>query len=136
MSVTEALLLDPQQRLLLESVHEAIQAAETSGTTTVGGSFNLTASSMPGHQSLSAEPSKIKGTTGVYVGVASSDHGALVATYTTLGFPGTSGRSGAPGPYHATANALSVIAGRVSFVFGLQGESSISHDVRHSNVNQ
>ena len=52
----------------------------------------------------------------MYVGVASSDHGSLVARY-------SSGNSGGGGgsAYLASANALSVVAGRVSFVFGLTG---------------
>jgi hypothetical protein len=45
----------------------------------------------------------------VFVGVASSDYGGLVKAHTR------------PGAFHATANAASVAAGRVSFAFGLLG---------------
>ncbi len=44
------------------------------------------------------------------MGCASSDYAGVVSKH-----------SGAPGPYHATSNALSVIAGRAAFVFGLTG---------------
>lgn len=94
-SEPEALLLDPQQRLTLEAVHEALSAS----------------SSVPA--AAAAAPAA---TMGVYVGVASSDHGAVVARHATSGSP-----QSAAGPYHASANALSVVAGRVSFVFGLTG---------------
>ena len=50
------------------------------------------------------------GSVGVYVGIASSDYGGLVDRY-----------SQAPGAYHATANAVSVAPGRVSFTLGLTG---------------
>lgn len=52
---------------------------------------------------------------GVYVGVASSDYGSLVKSHTTAG------------AYHATANALSVAAGRVAFAFGLSGAHGHAH---------
>ncbi len=48
---------------------------------------------------------------GVYAAVASSDYGALVKAHMPQA-----------GAYHATANALSVVAGRLSFSFGLQGK--------------
>lgn len=93
----EAVLLDPQQRLLLEVIHEAMCSATPSPPAT-----NVTLAKPPMGTRCS-----------VYVGVASSDYGSVVAAY-----------RGAPGPYHATANALSVVAGRVSYVFGLTGEQN------------
>ena len=98
-SEPEALLLDPQQRLTLEAVHEALGAASSSAPA-----------------SPAATPAAAG--VGVYVGVASSDHGAVVARHASSG-----SSQSAAGPYHASANALSVVAGRVSFVFGLTGEN-------------
>ena len=92
----EALLLDPQQRLVLETVYEALHLGGTSKCP--GGSL-----------SVAPEPP-----VGVYIGAASSDYGSIVAR-------NHQPPSSAPGPYHASANALSVLAGRVSFVFGFTG---------------
>jgi acyl transferase domain-containing protein len=89
-SPAEALLIDPQQRLIAEVVHEA-----------------LAMSPLP---PLGASAPPPLNATGVYVGVASSDYGSLVASY--------SGRAGA---FHATSNAISVVAGRLSFMFGMIG---------------
>jgi hypothetical protein len=47
-----------------------------------------------------------------FVGVASSDYGALVQRHTP-----------SAGPLHATSNALSVASGRLAYVFGMQGKA-------------
>lgn len=48
---------------------------------------------------------------GIYVGAASSDYGSLVQQHVTKGV------------FHATANALSVISGRISYSLGFMGPS-------------
>lgn len=92
-SGSEAVLLDPQQRLLLEGLHEALAAA---GGAALGDGLGGGGS----------------GSVGTYLGVASSDYGSLVKAH---------GQQ-RPGAFHATANALSVTAGRLAFTFGLTGK--------------
>ena len=82
---TEAALMDPQQRLVLECVGEAVL-----------------------RYAPVAVPMAARG---VYVGMASSDYGALVH------------RHADKGAFHATSNALSVACGRVSYTFGMRGPS-------------
>jgi acyl transferase domain-containing protein len=92
MSMAEAVLVDPQQRLLLEAAAEVL----------------LTASA--GSSSSGLQQQGFAGSsTGVYLGIASSDYGSLVRSFTPAG------------AYHATANALSVAAGRLSYTFALSG---------------
>ena len=90
------MLLDPQQRIIAEVVAEALATS-------------------PWQQHLLPPPAPLPlNATGVYMGVASSDYGSLVASY--------GGRSGA---FHATSNAISVVAGRLSFMFGMTGMCAI-----------
>ena len=97
-SQAEAALMDPQQRLLMEGLHEALVGSASS----------------PGGSS-SSNGARGRGM-GVYVGVAASDYGSLVKAHgTAAGQPGG-------GAFHATANALSVTAGRLAYTFGLTGE--------------
>ncbi len=83
----EAATMDPQQRLLLETAWEALESAGLA-------------------------PEKLQGTsTGVFVGITTSDYGQLMR----LGSPESSD------VYSATGVALNAAAGRLSFVLGLQG---------------
>jgi acyl transferase domain-containing protein len=91
-SAPEAALMDPQQRLLLEAAAELLSPPPLAAD----------ASSSPALSSA----------LGVYVGIASSDYVSLVKAATS---------AGAPGAFHATANAPSVASGRLAFAFGLQG---------------
>lgn len=93
-SAAEAVLLDPQQRLLMEA---AVQLLASRGH---GSSADSTQPQQQRQRRL-----------GAYVGVASSDHGSLVKAFTP------------PGAFHATSNAVSVAAGRLSYTFGLSGPS-------------
>jgi len=86
---TEASLMDPQQRLVLECVGEAL----------VGLAPNTSTAS-----AVAPVASR-----GVYVGLASSDYGAMVHRYVDKG------------AFHATSNAVSVACGRVSYTFGMRG---------------
>jgi 3-oxoacyl-(acyl-carrier-protein) synthase/acyl carrier protein len=84
---TEAALMDPQQRLVLECVGEALLSFASTTT-------------------AAAAPMASRG---VYVGLASSDYGAMVHRYVEKG------------AFHATSNAVSVACGRVSYTFGMRG---------------
>ena len=87
-SVREAATMDPQQRLVLEVGWQALEDS--------------------GHA-----PGALAGTsTGVFVGLTTSDYGQLI-------------HDGAcpPDVYIATGNAHNATAGRLSFVLGLQGPS-------------
>jgi acyl transferase domain-containing protein len=83
----EALLMDPQQRLLMETTAEVLLTSASSAQSSSSCSSNI----------------------GVFIGIASSDYGSLVRSFTR------------PGALHATSNAVSVAAGRLSFSFGLTG---------------
>ncbi|MGY4996982.1 SDR family NAD(P)-dependent oxidoreductase [Streptomyces sp. 900105245] len=87
-SPTEARLMDPQHRLFLETVWRTFEDA--------------------GYR-----PEDLAGTsTGVFVGVATSDYGELIA------------RSGAPNEAHmATGVARSLVANRISHLLDLRGPS-------------
>jgi NADPH:quinone reductase-like Zn-dependent oxidoreductase/3-oxoacyl-(acyl-carrier-protein) synthase/acyl carrier protein len=86
---TEASLMDPQQRLVLECVGEALLSFDPNTTTT-----------------SAVVPMASRG---VYVGLASSDYGAMVHRFVDKG------------AFHATSNAVSVACGRVSYTFGMRG---------------
>lgn len=87
LSGVEAAVMDPQQRLLLQSFAEAVLGRSATGVEL--------------HSAAQ----------GVYVGIASSEHGSLVQQH--------SGK----GPYHATGSAVSVASGRLSYTFGMSGPS-------------
>ena len=86
-SPREAQTLDPQQRLLLETTLESMESAGLAPDTLVGSS------------------------TGVFVGITTSDYGTLVRA-------GGVERSDV---YSATGSALNAAAGRLAFTFGFQG---------------
>ena len=88
-SPREALTMDPQQRLLLETAWEALETAGIAADGLVGSS------------------------TGVFVGVTTSDYGRLLRA----------GGVENSDIYSATGSALNAAAGRVSFTFGFQGPS-------------
>lgn len=67
----------------------------------------LQAASVNNSSSLQAFSNRL----GAYMGVASSDYGTLVKEFTQAG------------AFHATSNAISVAAGRLSYTFGLAGPS-------------
>jgi acyl transferase domain-containing protein len=92
--------MDPQQRLLLEcTAHLLCNGAPRGSASTTNSSSHPSSSISPAARQV-----------GAYIGVASSDYGSLVAQHTR-----------SPGPLHATSNALSVVSGRLAYVFGLQG---------------
>ena len=94
----EALLLDPQQRSLIEGVLEAKQTAAAVTPPTEPSS-----SSSSNHNRVS-----------VYVGVGSQDFmGHVLANCYH-----------AVNPYMITGNMTSVVCGRVSFLFGLDGPAA------------
>jgi acyl carrier protein len=93
-SAPEAALMDPQQRLLLEAAAEVLLSA--------GGGLAGAGGAAPGAAAGAA--------LGAYVGIASSDYGSVVKQHLPR-----------PGGFHATANAPSVAAGRLAFVFALPG---------------
>ena len=88
-SAREAEGMDPQQRLLLEVAWEALENS------------NIPPSSL------------IDSSTGVFVGVTSSDYGLLQAT----------SNQDEVNPYFNTGTPLNACAGRISYVLGLQGPS-------------
>ncbi len=89
-SPREARAMDPQQRLLLEVAWEALERAGIAPDRLAGSS------------------------TGVYVGISSSDYGGRLMY----------GASPASlDPYAITGNAFSVAAGRLSYLLGLEGPS-------------
>jgi len=86
-SPAEARSLDPQQRLLLELTWEALEDA--------GRPFD-----------------RLEGTrTGIYVGIATSDYGQLLARRPLTEFD----------PYLATGCAMNTAAGRLAYVLGARG---------------
>ena len=107
MSPAEAAAADPQQRLLLESAADLLNGG--------GGR---------GHpSSASSSASSLRRPVAVIVGVSYTDAALLAADR-----DGHAGRvapadpaASDPAPHAAAAGALSVVAGRVSFAFGLAG---------------
>lgn len=97
-SSPEASLMDPQQRLLLEATHQvlATTALQPSSTSLVSAAKLAHGSSV-----------------GVFVGVSSSDYNKLGLKY----------GGGAVSAFTSTGASLSVMSGRVSFIFGLRGPS-------------
>lgn len=89
-SAREAEGMDPQQRLLLEVTWESLENA------------GIPPSSL------------IESSTGVFVGVTSSDYGLLQAS---------PDRQNESNPYFNTGTPLNACAGRISYVLGLQGPS-------------
>ena len=83
----EAESMDPQQRLLLEVAWEALENAGIATTHLRGSS------------------------TGVFVGITTSDYARLTIANVSTGLD----------VYSATGGALNVAAGRLSYVFGLNG---------------
>lgn len=104
-SAGEGMLMDPQQRLLLEVSYEVLTAASNRAAASPPPS-TLSPSQAAASSIWSSSHASSRG---VYVGIASSDYGALVATHS------------ATGAYHATANAVSVAAGRLSYSLALTG---------------
>jgi len=89
MAPREAVALDPQQRLLLEVAREALEDAGYA-------------------------PDSLGGTsTGVFVGIASSDHATILQAQPPQRVDA----------YFASGMAHSMASGRLSYVFGLQGPS-------------
>ncbi len=90
LGVREAVRMDPQHRLLLEAAWEALEDAGQA----------------PGSLSGSS--------TGVFVGISTSDYAQMALT---------SLAGGAIDAYASTSAAFSVAAGRISYLLGLQGPS-------------
>eukprot|EP00887_Chlorella_sp_A99_P003341 scaffold26.g3341.t1 len=88
----EAEVMDPQQRLVLELAWELVHGCDHN--------------SAPGKCSSTTYGSS----TGVYVGVQHMEYAGLAAPFLRT-----------MSPYSATASALSVAAGRLSFTFGFKG---------------
>lgn len=94
LSEKEAVMVDPQQRMLLEAAFDMMSAAGPG-----------TAQQPQQHPGL--KPAE----TGVFVGISTPDYADLKKLHTPIGV------------YSATGSALSVAAGRLSFMFGLKGPS-------------
>jgi acyl transferase domain-containing protein len=86
-SPREAATMDPQQRLLLETAYEALESAGLATDRLAGSS------------------------TGVFVGITTSDYGQLLRQ----------GGAEHSDVYSATGSALNAAAGRIAFTFGFQG---------------
>jgi acyl transferase domain-containing protein/SAM-dependent methyltransferase/acyl carrier protein len=86
-SPREATTMDPQQRLLLETAYEALESAAI------------------------APDRLVRSSTGVFIGITTSDYGQLMRT----------GGPASADVYSATGSALNAAAGRLSFTFGLHG---------------
>ena len=107
LSSAEVALIDPQQRLLLECIAEAMVAHRLTASSTQPAAEALrsfSAAASRGDQAAGAS-------TGVFVGIASSDYGALLQRHTVAG------------GLHATGCSPSLASGRLSFAFGFGGPS-------------
>jgi acyl transferase domain-containing protein len=94
-SAPEAAMMDPQQRLLMQLTAEALRTRSSSSSS-----------------ALSQGMQVATGTAGVFIGVSSMDYNKVVLRST-----------GGVTPYSATGASLSVIAGRLSYSFGMAGPS-------------
>jgi acyl carrier protein/3-oxoacyl-(acyl-carrier-protein) synthase len=92
---TEARCMDPQHRMVLTCSASALQSYS---------------SQLPVPTTSKDAASRV----GVFVGISTTDYSKLV---TLVGVP--------PNAYSATGGASSVVAGRVSYLFGLQGPSLV-----------
>jgi len=107
LSSAEAALIDPQQRLLLECVAEAQPAHDLTARST-----RLAIEALSGFPAAARQDGWAgRVSTGVFVGLASSDYGGLLLRHTVAG------------GFHATACAPSLASGRLSFAFGFGGPS-------------
>ena len=107
LSSAEATLIDPQQRLLLECVAEA-QSAHTLAVSSTQHAIEA----LSGFPAAAGHGGPAGISTGVFVGIASSDYGGLLVRHTVAG------------GFHATACAPSLASGRLSFAFGFGGPSA------------
>ena len=110
LSTAEAALMDPQQRLLLDCVAEAAFAASSELGVDAGACLATCNAGVTAAATLRAGGNG-HASSGVFVGIASSDYGTLLRQHTSAG------------SFHATACAPSVASGRVSFTFGFGGPS-------------
>lgn len=113
-SASEASLLDPQQRLLLEAAWEAASCPCTGGT-------SLLARTVRGGKPAARAAAAAE--VGVCVGASYAEWALL-----------QQGQGVAPGAYTASGSALSVLAGRISYVFGWTGPATVSDTACSSSI--
>lgn len=108
-SAAEAALADPQQRLLLEAAWEVAAAS------------GLLAAPATGARAAAAAQ-KAAPTVGVFVGASHAEYLSLMSSAAALS------------TYTASGGSLSVLAGRVSYAFGLQGPSLVADTACSSSL--
>ena len=107
----EAAAMDPQQRLLLEDAWALVEGADYYVDDDLGAAFEEGGSG--GNGTARRRRSRV---TSVVVGVARLCDDELVSSSSSSGSSSTSGD-----PYGGTSRALSVVAGRLSYVHALRG---------------
>lgn len=119
-SSAEAALMDPQQRLILECTYEALQ-----------GSTFADAGAAPALPSAAAKPAaKVRAPgkppdapdVGVFVGASYAEYLQLAVAV------------GGLSTYTASGGSLSVLAGRVSYLFGFRGPSTVTDTACSSSL--
>jgi 3-oxoacyl-(acyl-carrier-protein) synthase len=121
-AASEAVLMDPQQRALLELTEEALTAAGLSTLGAVAGAqISLPACRLPASLSLrgcsltpfaavaSCECGAVGEGVGAFIGISTPDYADLAKRHSAIS------------PYSATGSALSVAAGRISYIYGFKG---------------
>jgi 3-oxoacyl-(acyl-carrier-protein) synthase len=111
---SEAALLDPQQRLLLETAWEAASVPGASGASLLARAGR--AGKAPAKAAAAAG-------VGVFVGASYAEWALLQQEHRL-----------APGAYTASGSGLSVLAGRVSYVFGWTGPATVTDTACSSSL--